>query len=89
MPGAQNFIQLVLLSIIIVTSGEPLFSFVNIAKLFGGRAPPGPAKGAHSTPSDLLAGCRMGRKGKEGRMGREGGEGREVRRGGRNERERC
>jgi hypothetical protein len=68
-----------------VTSGEPLFSSINAAKPFGGRAPPGPAGRAHSVPSDPLAGCGgrfaagggrkregRGRKGREGRMGREG-----------------
>ena len=43
---------------------------------FGGRAPPGPAGGAYSAPSDPLAVLRgayfKGRGGEEGR-GREGG----------------
>jgi hypothetical protein len=56
-----------------VTSGEPLFSSINAAKPFGGRAPPGPAGGAHSAPPDPLAGCRGPLRG--GRGGGRGGEG--------------
>ena len=45
---------------------------------FGGRAPPGPAGGAHSAPPDLLAVFREGRPPPSGKekgmgMGREGG----------------
>jgi hypothetical protein len=79
-----------------VTSGEPLFSSINAAKPFGGRAPPGPAGGAHSAPPDPLAGrrgpLRGGRGGRGRGRGREGGK--EGRKGkgegkGRKEREGC
>jgi hypothetical protein len=66
-----------------VTSGEPLFSSINAAKPFGGRAPPGLAGRAHSAPSDPLAGCggrfaaggEGKREGREGKIGKEGWEG--------------
>jgi hypothetical protein len=72
-----------------VTSGEPLFSSINAAKPFGGRAPPGPGRWGSSQRSPRpLAGCRgplrggrggegrgRGRKGRKGREGRMGREG--------------
>jgi hypothetical protein len=59
-----------------VTSEEPLLTSINAAKPFGGRAPPGPAGGAHSAPPDPLAGCRGPLRSGRGRGG-EGGMGRE------------
>ena len=49
---------------------------LNASKTFGGRAPPGPAGGAHSAPPDPLAGF----KGAASRQGR--GKGRGEGRGG-------
>jgi hypothetical protein len=59
---------------------KPIFSPQQAPETFGGRAPPGPAGGAHSAPPDPLTDSRgaasrqgRGKKGKEG--GRKRGEG--------------
>jgi hypothetical protein len=57
----------------ILTSGQPFFGPHYAPETFGGRAPPGPAGGAHSAPPDPLAALRGPLRGREGR----GGEGRE------------
>jgi len=46
----------------------------NAPKAFGGRALPGPARGAYSAPPDLLAGFKTGNRDK-GRKKRERHEG--------------
>jgi hypothetical protein len=42
----------------ILTSGQPFFGPHYAPETFGGRAPPGPAGGAHSAPPDPLAALR-------------------------------
>ena len=54
--------------------------------MFGGRATHGPAGGAYSTPSDLLAGFKTGSRDKGRRKGEKGGD-RQLREGDRGRRE--
>jgi hypothetical protein len=58
------------------TARRDHFSPQNAPETFGGRAPPGPAGGAHSAPADPLADFKGPLRGREG-------EGKEKRRGGR------